>query len=213
MKRVVKDPVVRRKEIIEVAEKLFVEQGYAKTPVETIITKAGIAKGTFYHYFKSKHELLGAIVEQIGVDLQSYYTSVLSKQELSAVEKLKQMLRGPEKDAISSTALMDILHKKENREFQEQLNVQTINVIAPLIAQVVEQGNEEGAFSAKNPEETVQILLAGSQFLLDGGLFNWPPEKQNKLLKTFQVLFESAVGAKPGDLDFLSNVTIVKDNH
>lgn len=208
MKRVIKDPVVRRKEIIQVAEKLFAEQGYSKTSVEAIIHNAGIAKGTFYHYFKSKDELLGAIVEQIGLDLQSYYSAILSTQGISAVDKLQRMLRGPEKDAISNSVVMDIVHTHANRELQEKMNIQTIEVIAPLIAQVLVQGNKEGIFNAKNPEEIVQILLAGSQFLLDGGLFSWSAEKQVALLQTFQTLFESAIGVKPGELDFITETEI-----
>ena len=204
MTRVVKDPVTRKKEIIEVAEKLFVEVGYDKTSVEAIILRAGIAKGTFYHYFKSKKELLANIVEQIGLEMQSFYTSVLVTEDLSAIEKLKLMLRGPEKNSISSRPVMEVLHKVENRMLQEQLNVQAIQIIAPLLGKAVEQGNKEGVFQAKNPEEIAQILIASSQFLLDSGLFNWEPEKQLKLLQTLQSIFELVVGVKPGELDFLS---------
>ena len=205
MKRISKDPVVRRKEIIQTAQKLFAEQGYTSTPVEAIIKSAGIAKGTFYYYFKSKHELLGAIVEQISADLQQYYTSVLETKELSVIEKLKRMLRGPEKNLLSDPEIMEIFHLPENREFQEKVSIQTIEVIAPLIAEVVIQGNREGVFKADNPLEIIQILLASSLFLLDGGLFEWVPDKQSALLQTLQALFEMAIGVGPGELDFISH--------
>lgn len=204
MKRVIKDPVIRRQEIIQVARQLFVEQGYANTPVEAIIKSAGIAKGTFYYYFKSKHELLKAIVEQIGIDLQSYYNTILTMPDLSPVEKLERMIRGPEKNILSDPEMMEILHTPENRELQERLNCQTIEVIAPLIAQVIEQGNDEGVFRADNPLESIQVLLASSLFLLDGGLFDWTPEKRQALLKTLQAHFEMAIGVSSGDLGFIS---------
>ncbi|WOO40984.1 TetR/AcrR family transcriptional regulator [Rubellicoccus peritrichatus] len=47
----------KRNEIIEVASKLFYEQGYHRTGVQQIIEGAGAAKGTFYAHFKSKEEL------------------------------------------------------------------------------------------------------------------------------------------------------------
>lgn len=47
----------RKDQIIEVASKLFYEQGYHVTGIKQIIEAADIAKGTFYSHFKSKGEL------------------------------------------------------------------------------------------------------------------------------------------------------------
>lgn len=47
----------RKTQIIEVASKLFFEQGYHVTGIKQIIEAADIAKGTFYSHFKSKEEL------------------------------------------------------------------------------------------------------------------------------------------------------------
>lgn len=55
--RTVKKPEERRWELIHAATELFSEHGYEKTSVNDIIQKIGVAKGTFYHYFKSKEEI------------------------------------------------------------------------------------------------------------------------------------------------------------
>ncbi|QYY34323.1 TetR/AcrR family transcriptional regulator [Ruficoccus sp. ZRK36] len=47
----------KRDNILEVASKLFYEQGYHQTGIQQIIQQAGAAKGTFYSFFKSKEEL------------------------------------------------------------------------------------------------------------------------------------------------------------
>lgn len=47
----------KRDEILEVASRLFYEQGYTRTGIQQIIQEAGTAKGTFYSHFKSKEEL------------------------------------------------------------------------------------------------------------------------------------------------------------
>lgn len=47
----------KRKELIEIASRLFYEQGYGTTGIKQIIDTAGIAKGTFYSHFASKEEL------------------------------------------------------------------------------------------------------------------------------------------------------------
>jgi AcrR family transcriptional regulator len=59
--RVTKDPEIRRKELMDVAEELFLENGYEETAVSDIVKKAGVAQGTFYYYFKSKETKLDAI--------------------------------------------------------------------------------------------------------------------------------------------------------
>lgn len=47
----------KKDDILEVASRLFYEQGYNQTGIQQIIQEAGAAKGTFYTFFKSKEEL------------------------------------------------------------------------------------------------------------------------------------------------------------
>lgn len=47
--------------IVDAAWKLFYEQGYEDTTVEDIIASSGTSKGSFYHYFGSKDDLLGSL--------------------------------------------------------------------------------------------------------------------------------------------------------
>jgi len=53
-----------RKEILEVAVTIFAEKGYEATSVDEIVEKAGIAKGTFYYYFRTKEELFHEIIDE-----------------------------------------------------------------------------------------------------------------------------------------------------
>lgn len=53
----ISEQTTKRDEILEVASRLFYEQGYNKTGVQQIISEAGTAKGTFYSHFKSKEDL------------------------------------------------------------------------------------------------------------------------------------------------------------
>ncbi|MFK4785046.1 TetR/AcrR family transcriptional regulator [Fusobacterium sp. MFO224] len=49
---------IRKEEIINAARKIIIERGYKKTSVQEITNEVGIAKGSFYTYFKSKSELV-----------------------------------------------------------------------------------------------------------------------------------------------------------
>lgn len=47
----------KREDIVEIASRLFYEQGFGATGIKQIIDEVGIAKGTFYSHFQSKEEL------------------------------------------------------------------------------------------------------------------------------------------------------------
>lgn len=53
----------RRADLLESASRLFVEKGYAATTMNEIAADAGFAKGTLYHYFANKAELLESLRE------------------------------------------------------------------------------------------------------------------------------------------------------
>ena len=53
----------------------------------------------------------------------------------------------------------------------------------------------------------MQIILAGSQFILDSGLFKWTAKKQNAFLKSVEMLLELVTDAKPKALSFISKNT------
>ena len=46
-----------RKQILEAAETLVLQKGYAAATVDEICAAAGTSKGSFYHFFKSKEEM------------------------------------------------------------------------------------------------------------------------------------------------------------
>ena len=62
--RISKEHDVRRNEILDKAESLFEVKGYNKTTVNDILREVNIAKGTFYYYFKSKEEVLDAVIDR-----------------------------------------------------------------------------------------------------------------------------------------------------
>ena len=76
-------------EIVETAERLFREVGLAKCSVEAIIREIGIAKGTVYHHFKSKEEILGAIVERALGALLEQAAAVADAPALDAMSKME----------------------------------------------------------------------------------------------------------------------------
>jgi AcrR family transcriptional regulator len=55
----------RRRELLAVALAVFAKRGYHQTRISDIIEAAGVARGTFYLYFPSKHAIFEALLDEV----------------------------------------------------------------------------------------------------------------------------------------------------
>ena len=60
-----------RSELITCARNLFYRQGYDATSFTNIVEASGLHRGNIYHYFKSKDEILEAVIDQRAQDIRS----------------------------------------------------------------------------------------------------------------------------------------------
>ncbi len=205
MVRTVKDPDIRRSELLAVAALLFQKQGYAATSVDMIVREAGVAKGTFYYYFKSKTEVLDALVNELVNKMAVHAEATAQQEQINAIDKLCRIIVSQNNLQEKAEDLVIGLHLPENRELHDKVNIETVKVFGPILAQVIEQGNREGVFRVDDPLSTIQFILAGSQFLFGYGIFNWTPEEMFARMLAMQTLVERALGAEPNALAALFN--------
>lgn len=59
----------KRLALLDNAYSLFIEKGFNNTTISDIVTKAGIAKGTFYLYFKDKFDLKDEIIARKSIEI------------------------------------------------------------------------------------------------------------------------------------------------
>ena len=207
MVRITKAPEERRLEIIETAEKLFRDNGYSNTSVEAIIKEMGVAKGTFYYYFKSKEEVLQAVVGHTLDQIVQMAQQVADDPSMDALTKMGLLLSNSQIGDEDTKEVAEHLHLSANRELHEITNIQTVLRLSPILAQIVEQGNEEKVFNTKRPLETIQFLLTGGQFLLDGGLFDFNEQEIIERRIVMQEIIEKALDAEQGTFDFMNNIS------
>lgn len=65
--------------LIDVALRLFVEQGYEATPVSQILSEAGMARGALYHHFPDgKKELFNEVVDVVDHQLHEGFEEIIT---------------------------------------------------------------------------------------------------------------------------------------
>ncbi|MBT3189153.1 MAG: TetR/AcrR family transcriptional regulator [Anaerolineae bacterium] len=202
MVRTVKKPEERRQEIILAAAELFRSKGYEKTTMQNVMDAVGIAKGTIYHYFKSKEDLLEAVIEQSVVEYLAGMQTTLDESSGNALDKMRLLITSGQV-ADEQEEILEHLHRPGNAGMQTRQLAVTISGLAPLYAKVIQQGCDEGVFQTEYPLESGELLLTGIQFLTDLGIHPWSQEELIRRAMAFPALIEAQLRAPKGSFNFL----------
>jgi AcrR family transcriptional regulator len=191
----------RMNDIIDKAENLFAEKGYDKTSIADIIDKVGIAKGTFYHYFSSKDELLDKIVERMLNEIWDKADIVVAKKDQDAIEKFIEFFNIFRTIAEGREKLIEDLHNEDNAHIHLKLEKKMYPEMAPKFAIIIRQGINEGVFDTKYPDEAAMVIMVSISALTEisehvHGLRNYEVDLER--LKMFLDLIERILGTTPG---------------
>lgn len=192
--RIVKEHDERKNEIIDMSANLFVTKGYEQCSVNDILSAIGIAKGTFYHYFKSKEEVLDAVVSRVMDTILEKVKAVASDTTLKPEEKLLQVFVSMRTERPEEDGLLEEIHKTKNVLLHQKSLAATMTALNPVLKQVVEEGNAEGVFHCEYPEQYMQIFIASAVTLLDEGIFHVEPDCVPGLFEALLSLLEQMVG-------------------
>ena len=199
-----KKPEERKNEILDNAEMLFITKGYSKTTINDILTAVGIAKGTFYYYFKSKEEVMDAIVLRF-IDIEMGAIKLISSdQSLNASEKIFKIIIRQSPESDKKEKMIEQFHQIDNAEMHQKSLVQTILQLTPVLTDIVEQGIKEKVFKTEYPKEVVEFFLVSSQILFDDGIFQWKPSEIIQKSKALAHIMEITLGAKSGTFDYIA---------
>jgi len=190
----------RLNEILDVSEKLFTSKGYEKTTVNDILNGVGIGKGTFYHYFKSKEEVINAVITRMASIAKTACQEIADMPELSAHEKFIKVFTD---QPGSNDEIIEQLHHDDNSALHIKSLTETILAISPAMAQIIKQGVDEGVYHTRYPKESFEFIYAGAQFMLDPAIFQWSMDELLRKVKAFVHIIETVLGAEKGSFEFI----------
>lgn len=163
MTRVTKRPEVRREELLDTAFALCGEVGYQAMSVESVTQAAGVAKGTFYHYFASKDELLFAMLRRLGDDVAAHLGEQSEHLSGDAIAKLAALMRGSLDYKLARATIFlptAMLYRPENFGLRQRIYQVWAEATRDGLRTVVAQGVAEGSFHCGDLETTLDILLS-----------------------------------------------------
>jgi AcrR family transcriptional regulator len=163
MPRVVKHPELRRNELLDCAQALFLARGYDNASLNDVIAEAGVSKGAFYHYFPSKEALLEALAARFAEAALAQVQGLLDDPGLDELERLNAVLARSRQNKIESAAtswaLFEVLFRSENLVLFHRINAAAGALFAPILAKIIAQGVRDGTFDTFDPEGVAEILL------------------------------------------------------
>jgi AcrR family transcriptional regulator len=82
------EPLTKRDQLVETAWQLFYHEGYHATGIDRILAKAGVAKMTLYKHFRSKEELILAVLEKRSAQFQESFSRFLQAKKRTPEREL-----------------------------------------------------------------------------------------------------------------------------
>jgi AcrR family transcriptional regulator len=159
-------PEERPSELLEAALRIFAERGYANTRLEDIAAAVGVTKGTIYHYFSTKDELLLRAVEHN------------HERAFQPLEQVLQVKKGPVSATIRLFLRRAFGSLDSNRLSVLALLVQGVAREVPdvfhhwletgpvrgwqILAELIEEGKASGEFRADaDSEVAARVTMSG----------------------------------------------------
>lgn len=162
MPRIVKEYDERRVDFLEATKLFFFTVGYEKMSVQKLTEQVGVAKGTFYHYFRSKEDLLSQwVIHEMSPIIERHY-KVADDQDMDAITKLRIILKNDRDWTLEHLdlmmAILKVMYADDNIRLRAELTRQSSILSQPILEKVIIQGVREGSFNTEFPKEVSRKL-------------------------------------------------------
>jgi AcrR family transcriptional regulator len=162
MTREVKKPEIRRNEILDTAQKFFYQKGYEQTSIQDIIDNLDIAKGTFYHYFTSKIDMLDQLVDRTTSEISAALKQI-ADSNLHAIEKFNAFFRAATVMKMQRLdvflVMLKVMFKDENTIIRVKMYRRMVEKNAHLFSTIIKQGIDENIFNTQFPDDVGELLM------------------------------------------------------
>ena len=167
----------RRAQILDAAIQVFARKGFDQARMDDLVAETGLSKGTLYWYFKSKDEIILALIGRV-FQLDLPQLEALATSRVSAVEGIRRFTDGAIRDLRDRMRRMPVAYEYlalgfRSRPVQRALKGYLGHYVDTLIP-LVQRGINTGEFRRVEPPE-VAIAAAA---IIEGTLMLWVYDKE-----------------------------------
>lgn len=166
----------RKKQIINAAEEVFTQKGFDQARMDDIAEETGLSKGTLYLYFKSKEDLITAILDRM-FQYEFRQFEALNLTEMNAADAIWKITDLLTKDILGLQRLMPIVYQFlalafRNRHVQLALK-KYINQYVDILIPIIQRGIDSGEF--RQVDARTAAIAMGA--MIEGTLLLWVYDK------------------------------------
>ncbi|MGL5153167.1 MAG: TetR/AcrR family transcriptional regulator [Clostridium sp.] len=188
-----KNPEITINRILDTSMELFLKKGYDNTTIQDIVDELGdLSKGAIYHHFKSKEEIIEAVIPRI---FRASDEDSLEMEEMvyeNGLDKLRKTLIISLKNPAQKRLIEAAPNLMRNPRILTQQLFDIVDTIIPqAIEPIIKEGIEDGSIKTKNPKELAEsflllmnLWLNPSVFLVDKETFRKKFEFLKEVLET-----------------------------
>ena len=160
---VTKEFLKKRESLLHTAIELLVEEGFEKFSVNKVISKSGMSKGSFFHYYSSKNELIDGIMDEILNPMLEVGRNILN-EDISAKDKILKIQKETSGIRNSDTKikqqLIMYMQKPENELLLQKVMNRSVESFTPIYEQIIIEGNKSGEFNIEFPHGSAFSFLS-----------------------------------------------------
>lgn len=157
-----KQSELRKQELINIAMRQFIRQGYEKTSIRSIVCEAKGKVGMFYHHFSSKEDIYKAVLEQYNAEYIKNTKKIFEQDKEQSFSYLFECMLSALESSLSEYIDMNI--DTVDTQMLTKLHNNTLISLQPIICDLLNKHINRGEISPPPGIETG--LLA--KFLLFG---------------------------------------------
>lgn len=164
--------VERKDQIMNAAEEVFSQKGFSDARMDDIAEETGLSKGTLYLYYKSKDDLILAILDRV---FQREFKAFedLDLASISATDAIWVFVETTTRDIKIMMRLLPITYEFMGLAFRNTLVQKTfkayLNYYLELLIPVIQYGIDSGEF---RPADAKEVAIAMGA-ILEGTLLLW----------------------------------------
>ncbi|MFJ7406694.1 MULTISPECIES: TetR/AcrR family transcriptional regulator [unclassified Lysinibacillus] len=167
-----KEAEERRNEILDVADELFGQKGFDSTSTNEILEKVGIARGTLYYHFKSKEDIMDALIERYTMQILESAKKIAADKNISVYERIIGVVMALNISDGNGKEVIEHMHKPQNALMHQKIQKVIVNEVPPVLTGIIREGIEQGLFNTPYPYECMEMIVAYTNTVFDDAMVN-----------------------------------------